>query len=81
VFNNLENLNSLRYCFVFVKTVRILQAANKSVGFPLLVVAATVSPFQGLPNLLVYVYPNFLTERRLHPNGNVAVWLQRALMR
>jgi hypothetical protein len=64
-----------------VKTVRILQAANKPVEYPLLVLAATVTPFQGLPNLLVYVYPNFLSEKRLDPNGNIFLWLKRALMK
>lgn len=66
---------------VNVKTVRILQAANKPVEYPILVIAATVTPFQGLPNLFVYVYPIFLSERRLDPNGNVFVWLKRALMK
>ena len=55
----------LRYALVFYATwfpitlLRILQTSNKSIGFPILFLAALLTPLQGLPNILVYLYPLF----------------------
>lgn len=56
----------LRYALVFYMTwfpvtlLRILQAVGKPIRFPLLLAAAILTPLQGLPNFLVYLYPLFV---------------------
>lgn len=77
----------LRYTLVFYCTwfpitlLRIFQAVGKPVQFPLLYAAAFLTPLQGLPNFVVYLYPIFV--ERLQSSGVVCCgyryrcWIER----
>jgi len=60
----------LRYALVFYATwfpitlLRIYQAVGKDIEFRLLYAAAFLTPLQGLPNFLVYLYPIFAEKLR-----------------
>ena len=68
----------LRYALVFYVTwfpitlLRILQAIGHPIKFPLLLAAAILTPLQGLPNFLVYLYPIFLRRREKLNSGEAA---------
>lgn len=56
-----------------------MQALKKPIPFHLLVIAAFTAPFQGVLNLIVYTFPDFLEARKINPNGNVFTWFKAAL--
>ena len=56
-----------------------MQALKKPIPFHLLVIAAFTAPFQGVLNLIVYTFPDFLLARRAHPEGNFLSWSKAAL--
>lgn len=59
--------------------VRIQQVTEVEVGFPIIAMAAFLTPSQGLPNLFIYIYPNYTQEREEHPEGNFWLWLRKSL--
>ena len=66
----------LRYALAFywtwipISLVKILQTAEAKPVYALFFLAAMNTPFQGLPNCLVYLYPRFNTVRKANPNSN-----------
>ena len=58
----------------FRQSVRIIQTANGNVPYWLLVFAAINTPFQGLPNFLVYLYPKYQKTRMSRPKAGIRKW-------
>ena len=58
-----------------------MQAFGIQVDFSVLAIAATVTPFQGLPNLIVYIYPSFLRERRNNPEQSFFQCARNAILK
>ena len=48
------------------QAVRLIEAFDGTMYFPLILVAATTVPMQGLPNFLVYLRPRIRRALRLH---------------
>lgn len=47
--------------------------------FPILLIAVTTVPMQGLPNFMVYLGPRFLKARRERPSDGMFKWLHRSM--
>ena len=62
-----------------LQAVRFMQAAKYPIPFPLLAIAAIAAPFQGMPNLLVYIFPRFLSVREANPGAGVLRWIKDSL--
>ena len=65
--------------FQFAQAVRLIQAFDGEVRFPLALVAAITVPMLGLPNVLVYLRPRIWRARRLHPSGKWYKWFARSI--
>ena len=59
--------------------MRIIIQANGTVGFVGQLLAVITSTLQGLPNVLVYLYPMYQKRRREHPERGVLSWVKGAL--
>jgi hypothetical protein len=66
----------LRYALAFywtwipISLVRIYQTAGVRPNYTLFFLAAMNTPFQGLPNCLVYLYPLYQKARKANPTSN-----------
>jgi hypothetical protein len=56
-----------------------LQAAKLPVPFGLIFVAAAMAPFQGVPNVLVYAFPRYLSSKEENPNAGYLRWCKDSL--
>ena len=70
---------SFYFNWAWLTSVRILQAAKHPIPFPLLAIAAFITPMFGLPNFCVYLFPTFLSARHENPNAGVLAWIRAAL--
>jgi hypothetical protein len=53
--------------FPLLQLVRLFQTVDVEVLYGVLLLAAINTPFQGLPNFFVYLYPKFAKLRRIRP--------------
>jgi hypothetical protein len=67
-------------CSLFLQLVCILQTIQppKSV-YALSVLAAMLTPMQGLPNFVVYLYPTYCRLRQKQPHQGCLTWLAASL--
>jgi len=65
--------------WIALTLVRLIQTFNGKVHFSLLLIAAMMTPLQGLPNFIVYLAPRFAKLKRERPHAGFWNWVSGSL--
>jgi len=59
--------------------LRLTQTISGKTYYPLLLLAVIMTPFHGLPRIIVYLAPRFAQAKREHPNAGAWYWFKSSL--